>query len=87
MAKTKELVAYLHERGNIAVADLGMINGGEDGVADTGDLKGVLITPEQAEEFLALGINWLAPAFGNVHRRYGPQGPQLDYGRRLGRVY
>ena len=86
MAKTKELVVYLHERGIIVEAEPGRINGGEDGVEDTGDLEGVLTTPEQAEEFLALGINWLAPAFGNVHGRYGPLGPQLDYGR-LGRIY
>lgn len=81
MAKTKELVSYLHERGIIAEAEPGRINGGEDGVEDTGDLEGVLTTPEQAEEFLALGIDWLAPAFGNVHGKYGPKGPSLDYDR------
>lgn len=81
MAKTKELVQYLHARGIIAEAEPGRINGGEDGVEDTGELEGVLTTPEQAEEFLALGIDWLAPAFGNVHGRYGPKGPSLDYDR------
>lgn len=81
MAKTKELVTYLHERGIIAEAEPGRINGGEDGVEDTGDLEGVLTTPEQAEEFLALGIDWLAPAFGNIHGKYGPKGPSLDYER------
>lgn len=81
MAKTKELVEYLHARGIITEAEPGRINGGEDGVMDTGDLEGVLTTPEQAEEFLALGIDWLAPAFGNVHGRYGPKGPSLDYDR------
>lgn len=86
MALTKELVGYLHERGIIAEAEPGRINGGEDGVEDTGDLEGILTTPEQAEEFLALGIDWLAPAFGNVHGRYGPKGPSLDYDR-LSRVH
>ncbi|KAL2113283.1 hypothetical protein VUR80DRAFT_4608 [Thermomyces stellatus] len=86
MAKTKELVEYLHEKGIIAEAEPGRINGGEDGVQDTGDLEGVLTTPEQAEDFIALGIHWLAPAFGNVHGRYGPRGPQLDYDR-LARVH
>lgn len=81
MALTKELVDYLHARGIIAEAEPGRINGGEDGVEDTGDLEGILTTPEQAEEFLALGIDWLAPAFGNVHGKYGPKGPQLDYDR------
>ena len=86
MAKTKELVAYLHERGIIAEAEPGRINGGEDGVQDTGDLEGILTTPEQAGEFMDLGIDWLAPAFGNVHGNYGPKGPQLDLDR-LGRVH
>ncbi|KAH6675282.1 tagatose 1,6-diphosphate aldolase [Plectosphaerella plurivora] len=85
LAKTKELTAYLHERGIIAEAEPGRINGGEDGVQDTGDLESILTTPEQAEEFLACGIDWLAPAFGNVHGKYGPKGPQLDM-ERLGRV-
>lgn len=86
MAKTKELVDFLHARGIIAEAEPGRINGGEDGVEDTGDLEGVLTTPDEAEEFLALGIDWLAPAFGNVHGKYGPLGPRLDYGR-LGRIH
>ncbi|EOO04044.1 putative fructose-bisphosphate protein [Phaeoacremonium minimum UCRPA7] len=81
MAKTRELVDYLHARGIIAEAEPGRINGGEDGLEDTGDLEGVLTIPEQAEEFLALGIDWLAPAFGNVHGKYGPRGPSLDYER------
>ncbi|KAK6854908.1 fructose-bisphosphate aldolase [Apiospora arundinis] len=49
MRLTKELVDYLHERGIISEAEPGRINGGEDGVADTGDLEGILTTPEQAE--------------------------------------
>ncbi|KAF4121512.1 fructose-bisphosphate aldolase, class II [Geosmithia morbida] len=86
MSRTRELVAYLHGRGIIAEAEPGRINGGEDGVEDTGDLEGILTTPEQAGDFLDLGIDWLAPAFGNVHGRYGPGGPRLDFAR-LGRVH
>lgn len=85
LAKTKELTAFLHTKGIITEAEPGRINGGEDGVLDTGDLESILTTPEQAEEFLALGIDWLAPAFGNVHGKYGPKGPQLDFDR-LSRV-
>ncbi|KAK5245595.1 hypothetical protein LTS06_009013 [Exophiala xenobiotica] len=82
-AKTRELVAYCNERGIITEAEPGRIEGGEDGVGDTADfaLQGLLTSPEQAEEFVGLGINWLAPAFGNVHGKYGPKGPQLDYER------
>ncbi|KAL5415266.1 hypothetical protein PMIN06_006916 [Paraphaeosphaeria minitans] len=85
---TKELVQYCNERGIITEAEPGRIDGGEDGVGDVSalGLEAILTTPEQAEEFVSLGINWLAPAFGNVHGNYGPKGPQLDYDR-LSRVH
>lgn len=81
LQKTKELVEYCAARGIITEAEPGRIEGGEDGVADTSELEGVLTTPEQGEEFIATGIQWLAPAFGNVHGKYGPKGPQLDFKR------
>lgn len=85
---TKELVQYCAERGIIAEAEPGRINGSEDGIADTKDMEEILTTPEQAEEFVSCGIEWLAPAFGNVHGVYGPAGPQLDFDRldRVGRA-
>ncbi|KAK4200349.1 ketose-bisphosphate aldolase [Triangularia verruculosa] len=78
---TAELVKYCHERGIAAEAEPGRIEGGEDGVAETVDLEGVLTTPEEAELFVATGIDMLAPAFGNVHGEYGPRGIQLEYDR------
>ncbi|KAI1495912.1 aldolase [Biscogniauxia marginata] len=81
LALTRELVAYCHARGIAAEAEPGRIEGGEDGVAETVDLEAVLTTPEQAEEFVATGIEMLAPAFGNVHGEYGPRGIQLEYDR------
>ncbi|KAI7687892.1 hypothetical protein KC353_g20036, partial [Hortaea werneckii] len=30
---------------------------------------------------ISTGIDWLAPAYGNVHGKYGPKGPQLQYDR------
>ena len=86
MRLSKELVAYCNERGIVTECEPGRINGGEDGVQDTADLEEVLTSPEQAEEFVALGIDWLAPAFGNVHGSYGPKGPNLDW-ERLEKVY
>lgn len=44
-------------------------------------LEGALTTPEQVEDFIATGIDFLAPAFGNVHGDYGPKGPVLEYDR------
>ncbi|KAK8030037.1 fructose-bisphosphate aldolase protein [Apiospora rasikravindrae] len=81
LALTHELVQYCHERGIAAEAEPGRIEGGEDGVAETADLEGLLTTPEIAEEFVATGIELLAPAFGNVHGEYGPRGIQLEYER------
>nr|OQO24398.1 hypothetical protein B0A51_05778 [Rachicladosporium sp. CCFEE 5018] len=76
---SRELVQYCNARGIITECEPGRINGSEDGIADTVNLDEVLTTPEQAEEFVALGIDWLAPAFGNVHGNYGPKGPELRF--------
>ncbi|KAI1617172.1 ketose-bisphosphate aldolase [Exophiala viscosa] len=81
MQLSKELVEYCNARGIITECEPGRINGTEDGIQDTEGMEMILTTPEQAEEFVALGIDWLAPAFGNVHGPYGPKGPQLDFPR------
>ena len=73
---TKELTKYCHERGIATEAEPGRIEGGEDGLKDTADLEGVLTTPEQALEFVDTGIDFLAPAFGNIHGEYGARGPR-----------
>ena len=36
---------------------------------------------EEAREFVDCGIDWLAPAFGNLHGNYGSRGIQLKYDR------
>ena len=81
LAKTKELVEFCHERGIVTEAEPGRIQGGEDGVADTAELEAIMTTPVEALEFVDTGIDWLAPAFGNVHGSYGARGIQLDYPR------
>lgn len=81
LALTRELVEYCHARGIATEAEPGRIEGGEDGVADTADLEGLLTTPEESQEFVDTGIDWLAPAFGNVHGEYGPRGIRLEYER------
>jgi fructose-bisphosphate aldolase class II len=80
---TKELTAYCHERGIATEAEPGRIEGGEDGLKDTADLEAILTTPEQALEFVATGIDFLAPAFGNIHGEYGIKGPRgwLEFDR------
>lgn len=37
------------------------------------------------EDFIAAGVDLLAPSIGNIHGDYGPSGPQLDF-KRLGDV-
>ncbi|KAF1987129.1 tagatose 1,6-diphosphate aldolase [Aulographum hederae CBS 113979] len=81
LAKTARLVKLCHERGIATEAEPGRIEGGEDGVMDTEGLEGSKTTPEEAEEFVATGVDALAPAFGNVHGEYGKIGPQLDFAR------
>jgi fructose-bisphosphate aldolase class II len=81
LAKTRELVKHCNERYKTTEAEPGRIEGGEDGIADTANLEGAFTTPEQVEDFIATGIDFLAPAFGNVHGEYGTRGPILEYER------
>ena len=49
---------------------------------DTGDLEGILTTPEEALQFIDTGIDFLAPAIGNVHGPYnGVENIKLDFPR------
>lgn len=81
LAKTKELTSLCHENGIAVEAEPGRIEGGEDGIADTKLLEGVMTTKEDVEEFIDCGVDLLAPAFGNIHGEYGKRGPQFDFGR------
>ncbi|CAG8976170.1 hypothetical protein HYALB_00010428 [Hymenoscyphus albidus] len=82
LEKTARITKMLHEKGIATEAEPGRINGGEDGVADTGDLEGLLTTAEEANEFIATGIDFLAPAFGNIHGNYwGVENIKLEYDR------
>lgn len=82
LEKTKRLTEYLHAKGIATEAEPGRINGGEDGVQDTGDLEGLLTTESEALEFVDTGIDFLAPAFGNVHGNYGGiENIKLDFPR------
>ncbi|GJC84392.1 putative fructose-bisphosphate aldolase [Colletotrichum liriopes] len=81
LEKTAKWVRYCHERGIATEAEPGRIEGAEDGVMDTAGLEASKTTPEEIAEFIATGVDSLAPAFGNVHGEYGEQGPQLDFER------
>ena len=79
---TRRITEMLHRKGVATEAEPGRINGGEDGVKDTGDLEGMLTTGEEAKLFVDTGIDFLAPAFGNVHGNYGGvENIKLDFER------
>ena len=52
---------------------------------DTEALEAVMTGEEEAGRFADTGIDWLAPAFGNVHGEPGPGGVRIDV-ERLARV-
>lgn len=82
LSRTKELVALCHSYGIATEAEPGRIEGGEDGVKDTAELEGMMTTAEEVEDFIATGIDFLAPAFGNIHGEYGGvENIKLDYAR------
>lgn len=56
LARTKQLVAYCHEHGKAVEAELGRIEGGEDGVSDMLDLAGLMTSAEEAQQFVDAGV-------------------------------
>ncbi|PTB44048.1 hypothetical protein M441DRAFT_65820 [Trichoderma asperellum CBS 433.97] len=44
-------------------------------------LAGLMTTTEEAQQFVDAEVNLIAPAFGNVHRDYGPRDIVLDLER------
>ncbi|KAL6709808.1 hypothetical protein ACN47E_000593 [Coniothyrium glycines] len=84
LEKTKILTKECHDRGIAVEAESGRIEGGEDGIADTEGLEALFTSPEDVDNFIAAGIDILAPSIGNIHGDYGPTGPkegQLHYDR------
>ncbi|KAF1993462.1 fructose-bisphosphate aldolase [Amniculicola lignicola CBS 123094] len=81
LEKTRVLAKECHERGIAVEAESGRINGGEEGIADTGDLEALFTTEEDVESFISASIDILAPSIGNLHGDYPPSGPSLHYDR------
>lgn len=58
-------------------AELGRIDGGEDGIANTEKLEAVMTKPEEAVHYVRkTGVQMLAPSIGNIHGDYGSEGPR-----------
>lgn len=60
-------------------AELGRMEGGEDGLP-TINLETILTAPEHAARFVQeTGVHFLAPSFGNVHGPYPPGGAEKHW--------
>ncbi|KAH9985275.1 fructose-bisphosphate aldolase [Xylariaceae sp. FL0662B] len=70
------IVKIANAKGITIEAEMGRIEGGEDGLPHV-DLETIMTQPDQAATFVTrTGIQFLAPSFGNVHGSYGPAGPE-----------
>ena len=65
---------------NITIeAEMGRIEGGEDGLPSV-DMESVMTRPEEAETFVReTGIQFLAPSFGNIHGGYPAGGAEKSW--------
>ena len=65
-----EIARRAKENGMTVEAEMGRINGGEDGLK-TVDMEVLYTDPEFARDFVEkTGVQFLAPSFGNVHGPY-----------------
>ncbi|KAK6194184.1 hypothetical protein LQW54_011687 [Pestalotiopsis sp. IQ-011] len=70
------IVERANAKGISIEGEMGRIEGGEDGLP-TVDLDAIMTQPDGAEDFVRrMGVQFLAPAFGNIHGHYGPAGPE-----------
>jgi fructose-bisphosphate aldolase, class II len=68
----KSVVDKARGKGITIEAELGRIEGGEDGLPSI-DLEGVYTDPDMARDFVdRTGVHFLAPSIGNVHGPYPP---------------
>ncbi|GFN21284.1 class II fructose-bisphosphate aldolase [Aspergillus tubingensis] len=75
----KEIVAKARAVNITIEAEMGRIEGGEDGLP-TVDMDAVLTRPEEAEDFVRrTGVHYLAPSFGNIHGGYPEGGAEKSW--------
>ncbi len=79
--RTREVVEYCHEAGNVTVeAGLGTV--GEAGEAQPDTQEPQLANPQQAAHFVeATGVDMFAPAIGTMHGMYQTRSPKVDFER------
>ncbi|KAI1415734.1 aldolase [Hypoxylon sp. FL1857] len=77
--KCREIVQIANAKGIAIEAEMGRIEGGEDGLPSV-DMETILTQPNLARAFVKeTGVQFLAPAFGNIHGKYGLGGPEASW--------
>lgn len=75
----KKIVEIANARGIAIEAEMGRIEGGEDGLPAI-DMDSILTHPDGARDFVEkTGVQFLAPSFGNIHGNYGAGGPGASW--------
>ncbi|KAH8689585.1 fructose-bisphosphate aldolase [Talaromyces proteolyticus] len=75
----KDIIERAKSRNITIEAELGRIEGGEDGLPHI-DMDTVLTRPDEAGEFVRrTGVHYLAPSFGNIHGGYPPGGAKKSW--------
>lgn len=75
----KSVVARAKDKGITIEAELGRMEGGEDGIPML-ELDSLLTDPDYALQFVQeTGVHFLAPSFGNVHGPYPPGGAEKHW--------
>ncbi|OAA57586.1 fructose-bisphosphate aldolase [Niveomyces insectorum RCEF 264] len=74
IAQCKRIVGIANSKGMTVEAEMGRIEGGEDGLP-TVDAQTIFTEAGTARQFIEeTGVQFLAPSFGNIHGGYGPGG-------------
>ena len=73
--KSKEIIAYAHERGISVECEVGGIGGEEDGVTSMGEQA----SPAECATIAGLGVDFLAAGIGNIHGKYPENWAGLNF--------
>jgi len=77
VAKSKEIIAFAHEKGISVECEVGGIGGTEDGVTSSGEQA----DPKECKTISELGVDFLAAGIGNIHGKYPADWEGLNFDR------
>ena len=73
--RTREIIRRAHDKDMTVEAEVGAVEGGEDGQ----EAKGECADPAQCARIADLGVDCLAAGIGNIHGHYPPDWPGLRF--------